>query len=117
MPPSHPAIEGDLGISAECPTAPSTTISTVAATSSAASTPASAGAHRSERTPAPLRTLGAATLTKRASSQRRPHGLRLEIRVEAVVPVLAADARRLEAAERRRRVDDAPRVYVDGARA
>ncbi len=115
MPVSQPAIAGDLGISGECPTAPSSTISAVAATSTSASSPASAGAQRSERTRACPRTPCAATLTKRGGSQCGPYRLGLEIGVETVVAVLAADARGLEAAERRRGVDGAPRVDVDRA--
>src|SRR5450759_841017 len=99
MPPSQPAIGGDFGISPECPTAPSMTISAVAAISVSANSDASAGAHRAERTWGSPRSPWAATLTKRRGSQRRPDGLALEVGAETVVAVLAADAGGLEASE------------------
>src|SRR6202043_3373844 len=91
--------------------------STVAATSTSASPAASAASHRSERTRARGSSPCAATLTKRRGSQRGPHDLRLEICLETLVAVLAAEARSLEAAERRAGVDGTPRVHVHRARA
>src|SRR5256714_3238488 len=46
------------------------------------------------------------------SGQARPDRLDLEVRVQVRVPHLAADAGRLVAAERRRRVARAPHVHV-----
>src|SRR3981081_2480801 len=116
MPCSHPAIAGDFGISGERPAAPSRTISPVAATITSATSEASAARHPPERMRATPRSPCAATLTKPGSSQRRPDRLRLEVGVETVVAVLAADARGLEAAEGRRRVDEPPGVHVHRAR-
>src|SRR6202035_2944863 len=112
---SQPAIGGDLGISGEWPSAPSRTISAVARTSTSASSQASARVSDPERARAGARSLCAATLTKRRSSQRRPHGLRLEVCAETVVTMLATDARGLETPERCRWVGEPPGVDIHRA--
>src|ERR1700730_12345993 len=109
---SQPAIGGDFGIRPEWPSAPSSTISAVAPTSSRPHKAASAGTHSAGRERARPSSLCAATLTTPRGSQRSPDGLRLEVGGETVVAVLAADARGLEAPERRARIDGAPCVHV-----
>src|SRR3981189_386187 len=116
MPCSQPAICGDFGISGERPAAPSRTISRAAATRTSPSSEHSAGVSHSERERANARWLCAAMLTKRGCSQRSPHGLGLEIRVEPVAAVLATDPGRLEASDRSGWIDQAPCVDVDRAR-
>src|SRR5450756_2779111 len=112
MPDSQPAIAGDFGTRGEWPAAASRTISDVAAASSSASRQSSAGVHHSERARPVPRSLCVATLTKPRGSQRGPDGLRLEVGVETVVAVLTADARGLEAPERRGGIDGSPGVDV-----
>src|SRR6516165_1054156 len=115
MPRSQPAIAGDLGISAEWPTAASTTISAVTATKTNPHTTASAGAHCATRVRARPSSPPAATLTTPRGSQRCPDGLGLQVGVEALVAMLASDPGRLQPAKWRRRVGDAPDVDVHRA--
>src|SRR5438477_5596237 len=117
IPASQPAMGGDLGISGEWPIAPSSTTSQVAATSTSAHAPASTGAHCQERVLKRSTSLRAATLTRPRGSQCGPDCLRFQVRAEALVAVLATQARGLETAERRRGIAGGPRVHVHRPRA
>src|SRR5213082_1024509 len=109
MPRSHVEIAGEVGTRGLWPAALSSTSLAVAAASTRASEPRLA--------PLDGDVHDAVALTKPRRSRRGPHCLRLQVGLEALVTVLATDARGLEPAEGRGGLDEPPSVDVDRARA